>query len=81
MLEKSRFVGGFFFYSVFHCNLIVFYVYVGSCMRGCLGACAGMRVCVYEYVLYVCVCISTMWYIYVYIYICIYYIYILFLFF
>ena len=50
-------VGGFFFYSVFHCNWIVFYVYVGSCMRGCLGACAGMCVCVYEYVLYVCVCI------------------------
>ena len=48
---------GFSLFSLFHYNWIVFYVYVGSCMSGCLGACAGMRVCVYEYVLYVCVCI------------------------
>ena len=35
---------GFSLFSLFHYNWIVFYVYVGSCMSGCLGACAGMRV-------------------------------------
>ena len=63
---------GFFFYSVFHFHLIVFYVYVCSGVRGCLGACAGVRVCVYVYILYVCVCIGTMWYIYICVYIYVY---------
>ena len=57
--------GGFFFYSVFRFHLIVFYVYVCSCMRGRLGACAGVRVCVYVYILYVFV------YMYYVVYICV----------
>ena len=42
-------------------------------MHGCLGAHAGMRVCVYEYVLYVCVYMNYLvyrWYICTYI--CVY---------
>ena len=49
-------------------HLIVFCVYVWSCMRGCLGGCAAC-ICVYVYI--VCMCVYMYYVVYMYVCMCI----------